>query len=157
MDRPGDQHTAHAAPGGVTRLGGVDVPTGAMQFTFVASSGPGGQNVNKRKTRAQLRVELAALPLDPAALGRLESLAGPMGAGQVTERGELIIECDEHRSQGRNRDEAVDRLERLLRAASVRPKTRRPTRPSKGAKRRRVDEKKQRGEIKRRRKGDAGD
>jgi ribosome-associated protein len=139
------------------RLGGRDIPAGALRFSFVASSGPGGQNVNKRRTRAELRVWVRDLGLAPDAAARLEDLSGPMGAGLVTEAGELIIECDEHRSQGRNKDEAVERLERLIRAAVVRPKVRRPTKPSKGAKRRRLDDKKQRGAIKKRRSGGGGD
>lgn len=139
--------------GGKLRIGGVDVAPGALRFSFVASSGPGGQNVNKRRTRAELRVWVKDLGLDAGAAARLAAMSGPMGAGLVTEAGELIIECDEHRSQGRNKDEALDRLERLIRAAVARPKIRRPTKPSKGAKRRRLDDKKQRGAIKKRRSG----
>lgn len=135
------------------RLGGMDIPAGALRFSFVASSGPGGQNVNKRRTRAELRVWVKDLGLAPDAAARLAAMSGPMGAGLVTEAGELIIECDEHRSQGRNKDEAVERLERLIRAAVARPKVRKPTKPSKGAKRRRLDDKKQRGAIKKRRSG----
>ncbi|QYK48199.1 MAG: aminoacyl-tRNA hydrolase [Phycisphaeraceae bacterium] len=138
---------------GAMRIGGVDVAPSALRFSFVASSGPGGQNVNKRRTRAELRVWVRDLGLDPAAAERLRAMSGPMGAGLVTEAGELIIECDEHRSQGRNKDEAVERLERLIRAAVARPKVRKPTKPSKGAKRRRLEDKKQRGAIKKRRSG----
>ena len=142
---------------GTVRLGGVDVPAAALRFSFVASSGPGGQNVNKRRTRAELRVFVRDLGLPADAEARLADLSGPMGAGLVTEAGELIIECDEHRSQGRNKDEATDRLERLIRAATTRPKVRRPTKVSKGAKRRRLDEKKRRGDVKRRRRSDGED
>ncbi len=149
--RAGDQ--ADAGAGGSLRIGGVDVAPSALRFSFVASSGPGGQNVNKRRTRAELRVWVKDLRLDPAAAERLRAMSGPMGAGLVTEEGELIIECDEHRSQGRNKDEAVERLERLIRAAVARPKVRKPTKPSKGAKRRRLEDKKQRGAIKKRRSG----
>lgn len=149
--RAGDQ--ADAGAGGSLRIGGVDVAPSALRFSFVASSGPGGQNVNKRRTRAELRVWVKDLRLDPAAAERLRAMSGPMGAGLVTEAGELIIECDEHRSQGRNKDEAVERLERLIRAAVARPKVRKPTKPSKGAKRRRLEDKKQRGAIKKRRSG----
>lgn len=139
--------------GGKLRVGGVDIPPSALRFSFVASSGPGGQNVNKRRTRAELRVFVADLGLDQAVAARLVAMSGRMGAGLVTDAGELIIECDEHRSQGRNKDEALERLERLIRAATVRPKIRKPTKPSKGAKRRRLDDKKQRGAIKKRRSG----
>lgn len=144
-DRP-DADTPRA---GALRLGGSDIPAAALRFSFVASSGPGGQNVNKRRTRAELRVRLADLALTPEATARLAALAGPTGAGFVTDAGELIIECDEHRSQGRNKDEALDRLERLIRAALTRPKARKPTKVSKGAKRRRLDDKKRRSDVKR--------
>lgn len=155
MERQDGTGTSDAgrAPGGTTRLGGIDVPTGALRFSFVASSGPGGQNVNKRRTRAELRVLVSSLGLPPDAERRLHDLSGPMGAGLVTGDGELIIECDEHRSQGRNKDEAIERLERLIRASLVRPKVRKPTKPSKGAKRRRLEDKKRRGDVKRRRQG----
>ncbi len=150
-ERKGETGSDGATPTGKVRLGGVDVAPSALRFSFVASSGPGGQNVNKRRTRAELRVFVAELGLDGAATARLVQMSGPMGAGLVTEAGELIIECDEHRSQGRNKDEALERLERLIRAAVARPKVRKPTKPSKGAKRRRLEEKKRRGDVKKRR------
>lgn len=152
-ERGGQSQDALGAGAGKVRIGGVDVAPSALRFSFVASSGPGGQNVNKRRTRAELRVWVRDLGLDAPASERLVQMSGPMGAGLVTDAGELIIECDEHRSQGRNKDEAVERLERLIRAAVARPKVRKPTKPSKGAKRRRLDDKKQRGAIKKRRSG----
>ncbi len=123
------------------------LPQGALTFTFSSSSGPGGQNVNKRATRCQLRVALADLPLTHAQLGRLTRSAPSL----ITDAGDLLITADEHKSQGQNKAEATARLIDLVRRALVAPKVRRPTKPSRGSKERRLTEKKSRGEIKRRR------
>jgi ribosome-associated protein len=128
---------------------GIVIPETLVDFTFVASGGPGGQNVNKRATKCQLRVRLADLPLNHGQMGRLIRLAG----AAATDSGDLIIVSSEHRSQGQNRAEAIDRLSELVRRALVAPKVRRPTKPSRGAKERRLEEKKARGETKRRRSG----
>lgn len=139
-------------PDGVQIAGRVVVAKSALRFTFVPSPGPGGQNVNKRATKAQLRVSVAELNLPAGAAKRLEDLAGPSRmAGD-----ELVITSDEHRSQKRNRDACLDRLRELVARALVRPKTRKPTKPSRGAVQRRIDEKKQRGETKRRRRPPEG-
>lgn len=137
---PSDQHGVRLAPG-------VVVPEGAIVFSFVSSSGPGGQNVNKRATKAVLRVRLADIPLSPDARARLRTLASMYLTGED----ELVIAADDLRSQTRNRDEAVERLSTLVRAALVRPKVRRATKPTRGSRERRLTEKKQRGETKRRR------
>jgi len=126
---------------------GIVVPEGVVEFTFVASGGPGGQNVNKRATKCQLRVRLADLPLNHAQMGRLVRLAG----AAVTASGDVVIVANEHRSQGQNKAACIDRLGELVRRAMVAPKVRRPTKPSRGSKERRLEEKKSRGEIKRRR------
>jgi ribosome-associated protein len=126
---------------------GVYVPRGALTYTFTASGGPGGQNVNKRATRCQLRVALADLPLTPAQIGRLTRLAPSL----VTDAGELLITADEHKSQGQNREEATRRLAELVRRALIAPKVRCPTKPTRGSRERRLKEKKSRGEVKRRR------
>jgi ribosome-associated protein len=123
------------------------LPQGALTYTFSSSSGPGGQNVNKRATRCQLRVALADLPLTPAQLGRLTRNAPSL----ITDAGDLLITADEHKSQGQNKAEATSRLIDLVRRALVAPKVRRPTKPSRGSKERRLTEKKSRGETKRRR------
>lgn len=136
-----------AESGGVRLAPGVVVREEALRFSFTTSSGPGGQNVNKRATRAELRVRLADLPLPADAAVRLRDALG----WRCTAEGELIIDADEHRSQGRNREACVERLGELVRAALVRPKIRRKTKPSRSAKARRVDEKKRRGAIKKRR------
>jgi len=129
---------------GIRLCPGVIVPDAALAFTFVSSSGPGGQNVNKRATKASLRVRLVDLPMPPAPLDRLRAAAGPYLVGD----GELLITADEFRSQERNRSACIERLSTLVRQAMVRPKTRRATKPTRGSKERRLSEKKRRGDIK---------
>ncbi|MEM0984061.1 MAG: alternative ribosome rescue aminoacyl-tRNA hydrolase ArfB [Planctomycetota bacterium] len=126
----------------------VRAQPGAVRFEFVKSSGPGGQNVNKRSTKAVLRVALADLVARPSVLKRIEQQAGPW----LTESGEILIEADEHRSQKRNKEACEERLRALLVKASAEPKRRIATKPSRGSVRRRIEAKKHRGEIKQRRK-----
>lgn len=142
MDAP-DREPA-PPPSGVQIAPGVFVPAEALRFAASRSSGPGGQNVNKVSTRIELRVALADLPIPPAAADRLRRLAGR----KVTESGDLVIAADEHRSQARNKGEAMDRLRELVVHALVKPRVRRATKPTKSSQRRRVDEKKQRGQTK---------
>jgi ribosome-associated protein len=139
--------------GGLVRLApGVEIPGDCLRFAFSRSSGPGGQNVNKRSTKAELRVALSDLPMHPGAKDRLVALA----RGYMTSEGEVLIVCDEHRSQPRNREACVRRLATLVAQAQVVPKVRRKTKPSRGAKERRLQSKKRRGDIKRGRGGDGG-
>jgi ribosome-associated protein len=126
---------------------GLFLAESLIEYAYSSAGGPGGQNVNKRATRCQLRVRLADLPLTHTQLGRLTRLA----PSQVTTEGDLLITADEHRSQGQNKSEAEDRLRDLVQRALVAPKPRRPTKPSRGSRERRLTEKKSRGEIKRRR------
>jgi ribosome-associated protein len=115
-------------------------------FQFVRSSGPGGQNVNKVATGVQLRFDAANSPSLPDDVReRLIRLAGK----RVTEEGVLVINAHQHRSQERNRQDAIDRLVALIRQAAQPPKTRRKTRPTAASERRRLEGKRRRSELKR--------
>jgi ribosome-associated protein len=138
----------------VLQIGPWAIPHRLLAFDFTRSRGPGGQNVNKLNTRAVMTVRLddvaAILPLP--IVDRLALLAAPY----LTADRRLILTCEDHRSQHANRLECLDKLRVLLLRAAVRPKVRRATRPSRGSRERRLESKKHRGEIKRRR-GDWGD
>ena len=124
---------------------GIAVPQDRLEFSFVSSSGPGGQNVNKRATKCQLRVRVADLGLRPEQTDRLTSLAG----AQITTESELILTCDAYRSQERNKAEVLDKLREIVLKAMVRPKRRIATKPSRSARERRITDKKATGHIKR--------
>jgi ribosome-associated protein len=115
-----------------------------IEIGFVRSSGPGGQNVNKVATSAQLRFDARRIALPADAAARLERLAGQ----RMTKDGVIVIQAQRFRTQERNRADAIDRLVELLREAMVRPVPRRPTRPTLGSKQRRLEGKKRRGDIK---------
>jgi ribosome-associated protein len=116
-----------------------------IEESFVRSSGPGGQNVNKLSTAVQLRFDVRHSPSLPGDVRtRLERLAG----SRLTRDGELVIIAQSHRTQARNRQDALDRLLELIRKAAVAPIKRRPTRPTKGSRERRIEGKKRRGDIK---------
>jgi ribosome-associated protein len=116
-----------------------------IEEQFVRASGPGGQNVNKLSTAVQLRFDVRHSPSLPHDVrGRLERLAG----SRLTRDGVLVIIAQSHRTQARNRDDALDRLIDLIRRAAVVPVKRRPTRPTKASRERRIEGKKRRGGIK---------
>ena len=133
-----------ATDGRIRLAPGVRVPASALRFQYARSGGPGGQNVNKLNTQAELWIALSDLDLHPIALERLRKLAGR----RITAADELHISSESERTQERNREEAMERLRELLVRAVTIPKKRRPTKPSKAAKQRRLQSKKRRSEIK---------
>ncbi len=120
------------------------LPEDALSETFIASSGPGGQNVNKVATAVQLRLDVFALRLAPHVFKRLKELAG----SKMTSAGEIVVTARTHRTQEANRAEARERLAEMVAKAHIRPEKRIKTKPSRAAKAKRVDEKKQRSSVK---------
>ena len=115
-----------------------------IDIAFVRASGPGGQNVNKLATAAQLRFDTNKFALPDDARARLTRLAGQ----RMTKEGVIVIHAQRFRTQERNRADAIDRLLELLTESLVRPTPRRPTRPTLGSKQRRLEGKKRRGDVK---------
>jgi ribosome-associated protein len=153
MRPPPEPMTSPQAEPSQVILAPPDVRVARLDVRFAAtrSRGPGGQAVNKVSSAIQLRVPLdAIMGLSPSARQRLAALAG----SRLTRRGTLVIGSDTHRSQVRNRQACLERLARLVRAAVREPTPRRPTRPSRAAVARRLEQKRRRGERKRMRKGE---
>jgi len=123
----------------------ISIEEREIDESFVRASGPGGQNVNKLSTAVQLRFDVRNSPSLPGDVrDRLTRLAG----SRMTNDGVIVIIAQRHRTQGRNREDALDRLVELIRQAAVRPVKRRPTRPTKASRERRIEGKKRRGGIK---------
>ena len=130
---------------------GVTIPAGELSLAFARSGGPGGQNVNKVASKVELRWNVAT----SMALGDVDRawLLGKL-ASRLTHDGTLIVTSTATRDQLKNRDDALAKLALIVRSALVRPKPRRPTRPTRASKRRRLDDKRHRSEIKRGRRGE---
>jgi ribosome-associated protein len=122
----------------------ADLPEEALSEKFLAATGPGGQNVNKVATACQLRCDVFKLGLSPDAYARLKVIAG----SKMTSGGELIITARRFRSQEGNREDARVRLAEMITAAHMVQTKRRPTKPSRSARAKRVDDKKGRSAIK---------
>ena len=132
----------------------ISIAEDEVAFAFVRSPGPGGQNVNKVSTAAQLRFDIAACgALSDEVKQRLRSLAGR----RVTEGGVLVIQARRYRSQGQNREDALGRFVDLVRRAATPPKVRRKTRPTAASRRRRLEDKRRRSAAKQRRRPVGGD
>ncbi len=129
-------------------VGTLVIPAEALVFSYIRASGPGGQNVNKVSTAAQLRFDVATCQsIDSFTFNKLRQIAG----SRMTQAGVIVITAQRFRSQERNREDVIERLTEMLRAATHRQKFRRPTRISKGVKKRRLDSKRRHRNIKKNR------
>ncbi len=122
----------------------LSIPLSEIDLSAIRSQGPGGQNVNKVASAIHLRfeVEVSSLP------EREKAMILAAGDSHMTESGVIIIKAQAHRSQARNRQDALKRLAEIIRAAMWRPKVRRPTAPSRAARQRRLTSKARRSDIK---------
>ena len=128
----------------------ISIDESEIEESFVRSSGPGGQNVNKLSTAVQLRFDIRRSPSLPNDVAiRLMKLGG----SRVTKDGVLVLLAQQHRTRERNRADALERLVALIQEAAVRPILRRATKPTKASKQKRLEGKKRRGGIKELRRG----
>jgi ribosome-associated protein len=131
----------------------ISIDERLLHFSFIRSSGPGGQNVNKVATAVQLRFDAAAAGLNDEVYRRLLSLAGR----RATEAGQILIDSRRHRTQNANRADALARLLDLLRRAAIAPRRRIPTKPTLASRRRRLETKQRRSRLKSSRRGPVDD
>ena len=125
-------------------IGGITIPAYQIQLTAIRSQGPGGQNVNKVASAVHLRFDVLSSALSPEQKQRICAY----GDTRITSDGVIVIKAQNHRSQIKNKQEALRRLQSLLSQALKRQKPRRATRPSRGAVKRRLEKKSQRSQIK---------
>jgi ribosome-associated protein len=125
--------------------GPIHLPLSELVIDYIRSPGPGGQNVNKVASAAQLSFDLMGSPSLPEPVKRRAAAAA---GSRLTSDGRIVITASRFRNQPQNRDDAIERLAALLRAALTPPKPRRPTRPTLASKRRRLDSKSKRSTIK---------
>ena len=130
----------------------IEIPDDEIELSAIRAQGAGGQNVNKVATAIHLRFDLHSPSLPEAVRQRLLQ----SGDSRITTDGVLVIKAQNHRTQERNRQEAIERLQELIQAAARTPRKRIPTRPGRAAKERRLDDKKRRAAIKKLRARDLG-
>ena len=124
----------------------LSIPLSEFRMSYIRASGPGGQHVNKSSTAVQVRFDVRnTVSLPNEIRQRLVAIAG----NRLTTDGELIVTAQRFRSRKQNTQDALDRIARLVRRATIVPKKRRPTKPTAAARKRRLDDKKKRGERKR--------